>query len=29
VRLLGWTVIGFLIYALYGFRHSELRKAGR
>jgi len=28
VRLAGWTAIGFLIYALYGFRHSELRKAG-
>ena len=29
VRLAGWTVIGFLIYFFYGFRHSELRKAGR
>ena len=29
VRLLGWTVIGLAIYFLYGFRHSELRKAGR
>jgi len=28
IRLLGWTVIGFLIYFLYGFRHSELRKSG-
>jgi APA family basic amino acid/polyamine antiporter len=29
VRLLGWTAIGFLIYFLYGFRHSALRKTGR
>jgi APA family basic amino acid/polyamine antiporter len=29
VRLLGWTAIGFAIYAFYGFRHSELRKSGR
>jgi APA family basic amino acid/polyamine antiporter len=29
LRLFAWTVIGFLIYFLYGFRHSELRKAGR
>jgi len=29
VRLLAWTVIGFLIYFLYGFRHSALRKTGR
>jgi APA family basic amino acid/polyamine antiporter len=29
VRLAGWTVLGFLIYFFYGFRHSELRKAGR
>ena len=28
VRLAGWTVIGFLIYFFYGFRHSELRKSG-
>jgi APA family basic amino acid/polyamine antiporter len=25
-RLLVWTVIGFAIYAAYGFRHSRLRK---
>jgi APA family basic amino acid/polyamine antiporter len=29
VRLAGWTVLGFLIYFFYGFRNSELRKAGR
>ena len=29
LRLAGWTVLGFLIYALYGFRHSALRRAGR
>jgi APA family basic amino acid/polyamine antiporter len=29
VRLLVWTIVGFLIYGLYGFRHSELRKSGR
>ncbi len=29
VRLAGWTVLGFLIYFFYGFRHSELRKTGR
>ncbi|HKD55455.1 MAG TPA: amino acid permease [Steroidobacteraceae bacterium] len=26
-RLIGWTVIGLLIYGLYGYRHSALRKA--
>ncbi|HET9388083.1 MAG TPA: amino acid permease [Steroidobacteraceae bacterium] len=25
-RLLFWTVLGFAIYAFYGFRHSRLRK---
>jgi len=29
IRLFGWTVIGFLVYFFYGFRHSELRKTGR
>ena len=29
VRLAGWTVLGFLIYLFYGFRHSALRKSGR
>jgi APA family basic amino acid/polyamine antiporter len=29
VRLAGWTVLGLLIYFLYGFKHSELRKTGR
>jgi APA family basic amino acid/polyamine antiporter len=29
VRLLVWTMLGFLIYVFYGFRHSELRRAGR
>jgi APA family basic amino acid/polyamine antiporter len=28
VRLAGWTLLGFLIYFFYGFRHSELRKSG-
>jgi APA family basic amino acid/polyamine antiporter len=28
VRLAGWTVVGLLIYAFYGFRHSALRKTG-
>ena len=28
VRLAGWTAVGMLIYAFYGFRHSELRKSG-
>ncbi|HET6397190.1 MAG TPA: amino acid permease [Pseudoxanthomonas sp.] len=26
--MVGWTVIGFAIYFLYGYRHSRLRKAG-
>ena len=25
-RLLVWTIIGMSIYALYGFRHSRLRR---
>jgi len=29
LRLLAWTVIGVSIYAVYGFRHSALRKTGR
>ena len=29
LRLAIWTVIGFAIYAFYGFRNSELRKSGR
>lgn len=29
LRLLVWTVIGLLIYFFYGYRHSELRKAGQ
>jgi basic amino acid/polyamine antiporter, APA family len=29
VRLLVWTIVGLLIYVFYGFRHSELRRAGR
>jgi len=26
LRLLYWTILGFAIYGLYGFRHSRLRK---
>ncbi len=29
VRLLGWTAVGMLVYAFYGYHHSELRKSGR
>ena len=29
VRLGVWTALGFLIYVVYGFRHSALRKTGR
>jgi APA family basic amino acid/polyamine antiporter len=28
MRLLAWTIIGVSVYALYGFRHSALRKTG-
>jgi len=26
LRLVFWTILGFAIYALYGFKHSRLRK---
>lgn len=26
IRLILWTILGFAIYALYGFKHSRLRK---
>jgi APA family basic amino acid/polyamine antiporter len=26
LRLVFWTALGFAIYALYGFKHSRLRK---
>jgi APA family basic amino acid/polyamine antiporter len=25
-RLLIWTIVGFSIYGLYGYRHSRLRR---
>jgi APA family basic amino acid/polyamine antiporter len=25
-RLVFWTILGFIIYAAYGFKHSRLRK---
>jgi basic amino acid/polyamine antiporter, APA family len=28
-RLLVWTIVGFSIYGLYGYRHSRLRAEGR
>jgi APA family basic amino acid/polyamine antiporter len=27
-RLLGWSLVGFALYFLYGYRHSRLRRAG-
>jgi APA family basic amino acid/polyamine antiporter len=29
MRLLGWTVIGALVYGLYGYRHSRLHASNR
>ena len=26
-RLVGWTIVGVLVYGLYGYRHSALRAA--
>ena len=28
-RIVGWTVIGFIVYFGYGYRHSTLRNGGR
>jgi APA family basic amino acid/polyamine antiporter len=28
LRLGIWTALGFFIYAVYGFRHSALRRTG-
>jgi basic amino acid/polyamine antiporter, APA family len=27
IRLVAWTAIGFIVYFLYGIRHSKLRNA--
>jgi APA family basic amino acid/polyamine antiporter len=27
-RLLGWSLVGFAVYFLYGYRHSRLRRPG-
>jgi APA family basic amino acid/polyamine antiporter len=27
-RIVGWTILGFLVYFGYGYRHSALRNGG-